>query len=778
MHRGFVVVAFLGSLTFAAVHTTGAAGGQAQVSATPAGLTIAGRVLTAENDAVLRRARVEVSSGGRRFDTVLTDDDGRFASEVTGPGPFVLSLSKAGYVLTTITLSRDEALRPLDARLSRGAAIGGRVVDQRGQPALGVAVNARLLDAAAKVEEYLSTATDDRGEFRLGGLPSGRYQVVVSSVLTRARLVDGNPPRTVIEQLRGAAVGPAQTLLLRAGDDLSNVDFEMTVAERETPPSAILLPTVAEPVLPKGTAGRIRGRVVFESGQPNVPTVLRLSGPGGERPLTTGPDGQFSIAGLRAGVYTLNTAAGGGLGVSAQQSSRTVALREDEDLDGVELLLPRGGAITGTVVDEHGEPVQGARVSALLVQDKAGRLVAERAGGVRRTDDRGRYRLYGLPPGTYIIGVSLDASLFRSGRDNSGYAPLYYPGTPVLGSATPVQLAGDADGVHMTVAPVSTVRVRGGAVDGAGPLVAGTARLLASRSGSIVHEGETVPIGADGAFAFSNVPPGDYVVQVVGAGPGRTGLFGRATVAVADAEPAPLTIETSRGSTLEGRFVVEGEPEPGLCMRMTRLGASVNAPCPEAPTFTLLPIPLEPDVAFDRAPSVVRTGTTFWVTGLFGRTAFALRGAPSDSWRLKSISIGGLDVTDRFDFGETPQTIDDAEVVFTRASGTIAGRIDRERDALTRDYAVVVFPTDRQLWFPGSRWTKFTRSARDGSFRVSGLPAGDYFIAAVDDLAGTPDAGEWQRADVLTTLAASSIRASVVENESRTVVTRLIRRAP
>src|SRR6185436_15440457 len=121
----------------------------------------------------------------------------------------------------------------------------------------------------------------------------------------------------------------------------------------------------------------------------------------------------------------------------------------------------------------------------------------------------------------------------------------------------------------------------------------------------------------------------------------------------------------------------------------------------------------------------------FFGLGLFGRLAFALNSAPDENWYVKSFTINGTDVADSgFDFGTQPGTITDAEIVLSRNGASITGRRVDAR-AGGPGYFVLVFPPSFDGQPPVSRRMKFTRSATDGSFRVGGLPAGDYLVAAV-----------------------------------------------
>ena len=115
-------------------------------------------------------------------------------------------------------------------------------------------------------------------------------------------------------------------------------------------------------------------------------------------------------------------------------------------------------------------------------------------------------------------------------------------------------------GVDLTFAVSSAVRVTGTALNAAGnPLVGRVSIAVSQRSGSIAPEPRFAQIGAEGAFELADIPPGEYVLQVLGdRGPGVPPEFGSEYVTVADTDPPPLTVTTTAGATLDGRFVAEG----------------------------------------------------------------------------------------------------------------------------------------------------------------------------------------------------------------------------
>lgn len=771
----------------------------AQQPSTPVALLVTGQVVAAANGAPLRRARVDVAVGNQRFGAVLTDDRGAFSVEVFGGGPFVVTVGKGGYAFARATLPREQLATPLTVRLSRGATVSGTVNDQNGVPAVGALVSAARQEEAPGLPQFFATNADDRGEFRLSGLPAGRYEITAGvggtmlfgDLMTSGTLVAATLPRpvsnvTVVSKDGRATVVatsfPTEPRLVTVGegDDAGGVGLSLRVNEQTV--RSEMERARGLPPLPRGRAGEIVGRVTTESGRPLAEASVSAQGESGNlfavRTLT---DGTFAIRGLPAGSYAIQIQKPGY--ITAADSNRTIYVATDTVVRGIDFVARTGATISGTVLDEHGEPLQAASIEVLHVRDMGGSLQAAPVATSRSTDDRGRYRVYGLEPGRYLVATTIDATRTDAdGRSRIGYAPVYYPGTPLIDVAAPIEVEHDITAANLIFTPSRAARVRGVALEAEGPLVAGTARLVtARRSRAIARDMPVATVGGDGAFFFSNVPPGEYAIQVRGDGPGRTGLYGVEYVSVGDADPAPVSVRTSRGATLEGRFVIEGQPGPSTCVTTQAPGVVVSSACNErqpAAAFTVTPLATDPDRRRPETGSglVVSSEGTFYVTGLFGETAFVLRRRPSDAWYIKSVMIGGIDVTDSsYDFGLGGRTVEGAQVVIADDSATISGRV-MDRDQPAAAFAVIVFPTLRDQWVPHARRLRFALPSQDGTFRVAGLPAGDYHVVAVDRIDGTVEGGEWQSADVLGRLVGSADRISLRERDTHATTLRLVRR--
>ena len=159
--------------------------------------SVSGTVIKMADGTPLRKAHLSLISvdDPNRVVGAVTQGDGRFALKAIDPGPYRLSVSRVGFVTeeygqrkpntpgAVLTLRPGQELKDLLFRLIPAGVISGRIFDDDGEPLPSVAVEAfrqvysegkRSRTTASRVE------TNDLGEYRLYGLPPGRY--FVSSV--------------------------------------------------------------------------------------------------------------------------------------------------------------------------------------------------------------------------------------------------------------------------------------------------------------------------------------------------------------------------------------------------------------------------------------------------------------------------------------------------------------------------------------------------------------------------------------------------------------------
>ncbi len=578
-----------------------------------------------------------------------------------------------------------------------------------------------------------------------------------------------------------------------------------------------------------GTA-RISGVITTDE---TVPQPLRRArvtvsaqGTPGERTVMTDDRGAFSITNLPAGRYTLAALKGGYVRMAygarrADRPGTQIVLADGQAMTDVTLRLARGSVITGTVMDETGVPAVGLQVRVLQFRLQPGgerALVTVTAAGAQQfdtTDDRGTYRLFGLPAGEYVVSVAprttgseiramtedemrlalaalqQPATVGRGGGSAGGrggtappadptaevvtvgYAPVYYPGTTNAAAASTVTVGAGEErtGVDLSVQLVRTAKIEGTVVTPPGvPPQSATVLLLPTGLSVPGALGlNRAPVAADGKFTFTGVAPGQYslsartgrtttVMQMPGGG-GETMTFtaavagtplGRAGGAGANAgtagEPPPvlwaLADVSVNGQNLTG---VSLTLQPGMTLTGQLVFEGLKMPAPKdlsRARVTLAPVAAAGGPVTMSGSVQVDASGKFTATGLSpGRYRFSAAVPPEPgvlgSWILRSAVAGGRDALDLpLEIGPN-EAISDAVLTFTDATQDVSGMLQDASGRPAPDYTIVVFAADSRFWMPGARRIRTSRPATDGRFTVTGLPPGDYRIAAVTDMSPT-----------------------------------------
>jgi hypothetical protein len=502
--------------------------------------------------------------------------------------------------------------------------------------------------------------------------------------------------------------------------------------------------------------GLIRGRVVTTDGRAVPRAQVRLMpalapprAPGSAAPprpfqptvVPADDDGRFEFVELAAGSFRIAAVKAGysppgetmSLGPPPPMSGLAIDLADGETRERADVTLARWGTLTGRVFDELGDPLQGVGVQLLQVRYQSGRrrLVAV-AGSSPLTDDLGRYRTYGLAPGRYIVSAAVGEV---TAADLPGYTRSYFPGTPNASEAqfVVVGLSQEVTGIDLSLAREKTALISGTLLDAAGtPSTRGSVRLMTSqRSASAISTSIGARLLSDGRFEFPNVAPGQYVIQVDRGRRGSAieGEFGAMPVSVNGADVTNLVLQTSAGSSIAGRV---------------RFDSYLGAKEPRPGAIEITPVPIDPDQStMSPASADVRDDWSFSVTGVNGPRRLQLQRAPAE-WTLKEILVRGIDVTDRpLAFGRNDQSLADVEVVLTDRVNEVSGAIVDDRGRPAAGSHAVVFATDRDRWYPASRFVRQTAAGTDGAIALAGLPPGSYYAAAV---AALPSDGDdaWQ----------------------------------
>lgn len=571
--------------------------------------------------------------------------------------------------------------------------------------------------------------------------------------------------------------------------------------------------------------------------QPLRRAIVTVSGAGQPlgRSAITDDEGRFAIGSLPAGRVTATAVkrgyVPGAYGATRPGRPGTPLTIAAGQMAAVTIILGRAAVITGTIRDERGLPLPGLRVFAIDAHRPIAPQPNAGEAGVL-TDDRGVYRLYDLAPGEYLVTATptdavtgeiawrsdteTDAVLARlqarRGRANAlqaapgpsmtaeTLAPIYYPGTAVLGDAGRLSLAaGDVrDGVDFVMRAVPVTTIEGVVVSVEGALPASvemsinpgaTLRFFALAS---VNPQLVQRPGADGRFKYTTVTPGRYTIAVrasatVPSGPGGRGRGGGVTmisgtsqaiegrgsaspdtlyaleeVEVSGFPKSGVTLQLQRGSRLAGRVVFDAStqiaPADLTSLRVTLQPVSSSTSTVAGTTIGTTYTSIQ--------NATVRADGTFEFVGLApGRYRAQVTVPPpvQQSWWLRSAVVAGrdvldtaLDVTLGSDFSGMVMTLTDRRSELSGTLTTVTGLPAPE-------YFVIVMPADPALRTAGSRRVTSARPATDGAFTFADLPAGDYLLVALTDV----DPNEWQTPEFLTTAAAGGVPVRIAEGEKK-----------
>jgi hypothetical protein len=562
--------------------------------------------------------------------------------------------------------------------------------------------------------------------------------------------------------------------------------------------------------------------VVSRNGERSEPVrqaIVTVSGselPSGQSAMTD-DEGRYVVERLPAGRYAVTARKPGylpGLHGAKGPGRPGVALvlAAGAHLTDVAVAMTRGAAISGTITDPQGRPAAGMVVRAIRLSAAGGSPTTSVLG---RSDRHGRYRIFGLVPGDYVISAAwsltditrdvtvrtsaeIDAVLTAldkgqpvSAAGSPGIerperpqtiAPVYHPGVVDQARATVVPVSAGEDrtdvDVQMTLARTANVE---GVVTSPWGSRADVALTLLPRGRDLVATAvpRTRP-DADGRFVFRDVSPGSYTLEArtvavsgsakgtAGSGQGGEGdvLWARTDIDVDGEDVSSVALFMRPALHLAGRVIFRGPlPSPTLDLSRGRVSA-VNT---------------SDEGIRRRATSGVGTGLALPIAPVARDGSFRLDGLTPGSyeirfdqapagWSLRSAIMAGIDVLDTGFLIDTDTTrLPEIVLTFTNRRTTLSGVLQVASTDDPSSFFVVVFPAERALWRPDSRRVKTTRVDAEGSWQAGDLPPGDYLLAVTSDF--VPD--DLLVAPFLERLAEAARKISLAEGENRAETLRI-----
>ena len=345
----------------------------------------------------------------------------------------------------------------------------------------------------------------------------------------------------------------------------------------------------------------ISGRVTID-GKPAVNSLVTLSefnpdGEGGKKGAPGGAVRQRYFAKVKTdndGRYRFMRLAGGAYSIHALSHAyaskekcrfgsncREAPLDDGESLENVDFTFVRGGVITGRVTDAEDRPVIGSGLLCFRVNRKGEPEADSNFGNdpVMQTDDRGVYRLYGLPAGRYIIGVGGERASFQA---NPRLPATFHPDVTDRRQARVIEVkeAEVAEGIDIRVGqPRKIYEASGRVVDGDNGQAVPNARLRCWRSDENDGSLKDVPVISNdqGQFKITELISGLYNLNLLDDENVSGPYYSEVTrFVVNDADVSGLELKAFRGSTVSGIVVAAGVTDPAVKSKLQQSALEVS----------------------------------------------------------------------------------------------------------------------------------------------------------------------------------------------------------
>ena len=447
-----------------------------------------------------------------------------------------------------------------------------------------------------------------------------------------------------------------------------------------------------------------------------------LPSTGGDRITAfTSETGACTFPDLPPGKYVMNVEKAGYFPLSGPKAIEFTSAPPKIDLGDIVLGVMR--SIQGTVRWKNGDPADNVIAHALVL--RAGRGVF-RPGDVKlaMTNERGEFRLENLRPAAYLLySYTLG---FRTDPPGRSALPVFYPDLPGPNphSAIDLRRTKEVADLTLTLQDIGGVSVGGVSVSGTvtpspklpqgSPLYVG---LMVPENPAQPFVGVQTEVGK--AFQLQGVPPGNYIVIMVGKNTPNRSAF-------------PLTVGASPIVDMSFHFVDSHEIECSLEYDVTQPRDAPTAPTPPGN---------------EAAPPADLSGARVWAMSeqlqMFGMLAgrvgsdgdTRLQGAvPGYRYTLNIEPPAGSYISRvlqaETELAGSPLLIgaDDGRVriVLRKDGGSLSGFLS-DKDGKPTTGFVVLAPANRVKTY----WLKTATPGGDGKFELTLIAPGKYKLFAL-----------------------------------------------
>jgi hypothetical protein len=454
-------------------------------------------------------------------------------------------------------------------------------------------------------------------------------------------------------------------------------------------------------------------------------TVVLRNNSGTGSPTTyqdkTDQEGNYKIVGVPAGSYEITPEALSYV-VSSKSGGTSLVLVEGESVEEINFTLTKGAVVTGRITNSEGQPLIEQFVVINPVEATSNSFAAYMRNMrlMGATDDRGIYRIFGLPQGKYRVSVAVIAGGVSGGMGRRrSDKPTFYPDVTDMSKAAIVELneGGEATNIDIRVDTNDTSErfsVSGRVVDSAAGQPVPNIRIAVHyiSSGGGGFSGPGFVSDTEGNFKVEGLSPGKYQLATENSDLRADPV----SFEVINGDVNGLVLKTFKGASVSGQIILEdsdkslrGKPIHIFIYVHNSTGSSGRS------------VNSRPDGSFSLGG--LREGTvTFEISPDQGGPIKGL--GVSRVERDGVVEPRGIEVKD----GEQVTGLK----VFVRSNnGTIRGAVKLENGEMPADGQIAMWLRVSDPQAVQSRSLPQPRIDSRGHFIVEGLPPGTYEVNAM-----------------------------------------------
>lgn len=494
---------------------------------------------------------------------------------------------------------------------------------------------------------------------------------------------------------------------------------------------------------PKENANVISGRITTSDNQPLTNarvTVGKVNSNTIGQNVRVDSEGNFATQSLEPGLYFVSAYVPG-LIRDPPAPGASPYLRPGDTVD---FNMIKGGVITGSVKNANVDGLVGIPVRPIRVRMPNGDQIPV-TGSLRETlsDDRGIYRLYGLPAGSYIVSAGGQSRTFGVMGPSAyeGYVPTYAP-SATRDTATEIQVSNGSE----SQADIQFREERGHVISGTITGANTSDSLQQWAAGVVVFDSRNRAEVATGSafstnnfsFAVYGLIDGDYEIYATQSSSTNDQMASPPVrIKVQGADVTGLRLVVAPLASLEGRVTFENDPKASCGKhRASALVETIingrryetRSPSKENPPAVV------PSTARNTSRSaIVDARGVFSIKNLQPGTYQIEPAAPASGWFVRSVQFDRNAVVNISRDGvllKRGDHVTGLTVTFTEGAAKLKGHLSAgEGQSLPLKLRVYLVPEEREA--AGNLYRFYeTGAERDGTFTLDNVAPGRYLIVA------------------------------------------------